>query len=244
MDETATPQQVDAEARQILEFSDGIGVRDVTSYDLKVIARLRKDYPQKVMGAHSSENLAEEKKSVALTGEGQTARHLDWGPDFLVHLIHAPIKDLERMAQLGITAVSCPRVNGTVGDGLPDLGLWVKIGLSFALGTDNMMFNAPNMLREMDYASRMVRGLRGDTTIIDTLTILQAATIVGARALKLDKDLGSLSPGKEASFIVFDLNSPNLTYQHNPISAIVHRATTSDISQIYVKGKPLEEYLH
>jgi cytosine/adenosine deaminase-related metal-dependent hydrolase len=49
--------------------------------------------------------------------------------------------------------------------------------------------------------------------------------------------LGSLAPGKEASFIVFDFRSPNLTYQQDVISALVHRATLSDIAGLYVKGE-------
>jgi len=243
MEEKAPPEQTEAEAREILREADGIGVRDVRSYDLNVLARLRQAFPHQVFAAHASENREEEKLSISQTGRGQTARHIDWKPDFLVHLIYPPAEDIRRAAEQGIIGVACPRTNCIIGDGLPDLNLWQRCGLPFALGTDNMMFNSPDMLREMDYASRLTRGVHGDPTAIESLTVLKAATIVGARALRLDKELGSLAEGKEASFIAFDFQSPNLTYQQNIHSAIVHRATAADMAGIYVRGKPLEGYL-
>jgi 5-methylthioadenosine/S-adenosylhomocysteine deaminase len=82
----------------------------------------------------------------------------------------------------------------------------------------------------------MTRGLALDPAVIDSLTILKAATIEGARALRLDNELGSLTPGKQASFIAFDLHSPNLEYQQDVVSAIVHRANPADIAEIYIRG--------
>ena len=176
-------------------------------------------------------------KSRHQTGRGQTARLLDWKPDFLVHLVHADPEELTQMAEAGVIAVSCPRCNGVLGDGQPKPSLLVQnSGLHFALGTTMFLFNSPDMMREMDFASRMVRGLEHNPAAIDPLLFLQAATIEGARALRLDRVLGSLSPGKDASFIAFDLCSPNLKYQQNAISVIVHRATPADIAGIYIKG--------
>ena len=99
------------------------------------------------------------------------------------------------------------------------------------------MFNSPDMLREMDFASRLARGREQDAAALEPRRLLEAATLNGARALHLEKELGSLAPGKEASFIAFDLHSPNLRYQQDVISALVHRATPADIADIYVKGE-------
>jgi 5-methylthioadenosine/S-adenosylhomocysteine deaminase len=96
------------------------------------------------------------------------------------------------------------------------------------------------MFREMDFLSRMARGLHQDSSAIDFHQVLKAATIYGARALRIDQDLGSLSIGKEASFLVIDLDSPNLTYVNDVVSAMVHRASITDIRNIYIKG---EKYL-
>jgi cytosine/adenosine deaminase-related metal-dependent hydrolase len=239
MDEAGTVDQMEAEAHLLLQESDGLGVRDIESYPVDLMKRLRKQYPNKIFASHSAENFKSEMSSRERTGKGQPARLLEWQPDFMVHLVHANPDDIQKMVEANVMAVACPRCNGILGSGQPNLAEWSKIGLHFALGSDNVLFNSPDMMREMDFASRMVRGLVQNSAAIDPRLILQAATIEGAIALRLDKDLGSLSPGKEASFIAFDLSSPNLKYQQNEISVIVHRATPADIADIYIKGKKL-----
>lgn len=243
MAESENPVQVEAECHELLSTADGIGVRDISSYDVTLLSRLRAEYPQKIFAAHSSEDARAEEHSIRQTGRGQTSRNLDWNPDMLVHLVHTPPQELERVAQLGVWAISCPRCNGILGDGLVNLAQWKRAGVSFALGTDNVMFNSIDMLREMDYASRTTRGLTRDAGAIDALSILKAATIEGARALKLARELGSLSQGKEASFVVFDLNKPNMKYSHDVINALVHRTSTADINAIYIRGRRLEQWL-
>ncbi len=243
MDEGIPAGEQEAQAHAILAEFDGLGVRDVDAYPAELLCRLRAQYPDKLFAVHAAENWAAQQESVVRTGRTQVARVLDWRPDLLVHLVHATHDDLERVVRESVAVVSCPRCNGTLGNGFPDLATWKRVGIRFALGTDNVMFVAPDMLREMDFASRLARGLAHDPTVVDARTLLKAATIEGARALKLDCGLGSLAPGKEASFLVFDLELPHLRYQHDPLSAIVHRATQADISAIYIRGEPLSNWL-
>lgn len=227
----------EAEAHALLAEADGLGVRDVGAYPPDLLRRLRQRYPDKIFAVHAAESRAAQADSVRRCGRTQVARALDWQPDLLVHLTHATPADLELAARANVTVVSCPRCNGVLGNGFPDLAAWRRAGLRFALGTDNVMFAAPDMLREMDFASRLGRGLAADPAALDARDLLQAASLHGARALRLDADLGSLTPGKEASFLVFDLDRPHLRYQHDPISAVVHRAGRADIAAIYVRGR-------
>ena len=236
MSEGHDADALEREAHAILEEADGLGVRDVEAYPSALLRKLRAAYPRKILAAHTSEDYASEMHSRSQTGMGQAGRLLEWQPDFLVHLTYTPEEELRRLVEEGIGAVACPRSNGILGDGLPRLVDWVESGLRFALGTDNVMFNSPDMLREMDYASRLVRGMWRNAAVLEPRHFLMAATIQGARVLHLDRDLGSLLPGKEASFIVFNLNTANLKYQQNVISAIVHRATLADIEKIYIRG--------
>ncbi len=236
MAEAAGPLEIEREAHAILAEADGLGVRDVEAYPPALLQRLRKAYPHKLLAAHAAEDYSSELRSRSQTGIGQAERLLDWQPDFLVHLTHTRVEEIDRMVAQRVAVVACPRSNGILGDGLPPLAEWARRGLRFALGTDNVMFTAPDMFREMDYASRMVRGLERDAAALDPHAILSAATISGARTLHLDRDLGSLAPGKRACFIAFDLHTPNLTYQKDVISAVVHRATSADIAGIYIDG--------
>lgn len=237
MSETQSTVETMKEANEILEFADGLGIRDVTAYPTSLILELRKQHPEKIFALHVSENAKSEMNSQKEKGLGQTARALQFAPDFLVHLTHTPRSELELVATNNIKAVCCPRANGILGDGLPDVAGWVAEGVDFAIGTDNMMFCAPDMFREMDYLSRMVRGYHHNPAVINHRKIFSAATIQGAKALKIDQDLGSLAPEKEASFLVMNLDSPNFQFVNDVISAMVHRANTCDIRRIYIKGE-------
>ncbi|MDR3564220.1 MAG: amidohydrolase family protein [Negativicutes bacterium] len=236
MSETNSPQEIEAEAHAVLQEADGLGVRDVGSYPPELLKRLRSAYPHKIFAAHAAEDYSTEMRSRSQTGLGQPARLLDWQPDFLVHLTHAAPEELQRLVAAGTRAVACPRSNGILGDGQPRLADWIRCGLKFALGTDNVMFTSPDMLRELDFASRLLRGQERDAAALEPRLLLKAATLEGARTLHLDHKLGSLIPGKHASFIAFDLHSQNLEYQQDVVSAVVHRAGPQDIAEIYIRG--------
>jgi len=233
-------EQTLSEAEQLLEIADGLGIRDVTAHSPETMRRLRQEYPESIFAVHAAEGLEEELSSRETESRGQVARALEWNTDILVHLVHASPDELRQAADQDVFAVHCPRSNCIIGDGIAPLSAWEDIGLEYSLGTDNMMFCSPDMLREMDFASRLGRGTNMDPTAVDSRKILQAATINGARMLKLEDQLGSLSPGRDASFIVFDMNTPNLRYSHDPVNSIVHRADTKDIESIYIKGIPLD----
>jgi cytosine/adenosine deaminase-related metal-dependent hydrolase len=236
-------EQAVAEAESLLDVANGLGIRDVAAHEREVIQHLRRTYPDRLLAVHAAEGRSEEMRSRQDFGKGQVGRALEWGVDFMVHLIHPDPAELRQAVDAGVMAVHCPRCNGVLGDGFVNLSDWRSVGLEFTLGSDNVMFCSPDMLREMDFASRLVRGLNEDPAVLDAADILQAATIQGARMLKLDQHLGSLSVGKDASFIVFDLTSSNLRYTHDPVNAVVHRASPADIESVYIRGLPLDAYL-
>jgi cytosine/adenosine deaminase-related metal-dependent hydrolase len=237
IEENCTLQELEAAGRKMLEEADGLGVRDAGCYDPDVLKKLRDEFPEKIFAVHAAEDRKAEQQFRRESGISQTASALEWGADLLVHLVHASREDFELAARSGAIAVTCPRSNGILGDGIPHLADWNRAGLPFAIGTDNVMLASPDMLREMDFASRVTRGLEEDPASIDHRALLKSATIIGARALRLDDRLGSLTPGKDASFVVFDLTSPNLCHVQDPFSAVVHRACRADIEAIYIRGE-------
>ena len=76
---------------------------------------------------------------------------------------------------------------------------------------------------------------------LDSATMLELATIGGARALKLDDEIGSLERGKKADIIAVDLSSSHRSPEVNPISALVNTCTVSDILMTMIGGVPLYE---
>lgn len=76
---------------------------------------------------------------------------------------------------------------------------------------------------------------------LDSATMLEMATIGGARALKLDDKIGSLDIGKYADIIAVDLSSSHQTPTTDPVSAVVNTCSGADILMTMVNGVSLYE---
>ena len=68
-------------------------------------------------------------------------------------------------------------------------------------------------------------------------TVLDMATINGAKALNMEKEIGSIEKGKKADIIILDFNKPHLTPTHNIVSHLVYSAKGSDTDTVIINGK-------
>jgi len=161
-------------------------------------------------------------------------KHLE--PDHIVHMTSGTDEEFALVAEAGIPVVIAPRMQSVMGIGLPPLDRMVAAGVTVALGSDNGMLASPNLLREMEFISRAMRATRHDPAFPTPTLLLQMATINGARALRLEAELGSLEVGKRADVIVFDGASPNLLGSRDPLASIVHRAESRDIRGVLSDG--------
>lgn len=131
-----------AELDEVLARADGIGLssaRDEPDETREIVAaacrRARKRY-----ALHASEAVRED-----------PATFLDPRPDLVVHLAKATPADLEEVREAGVSVAVCPRSNAIFGR-QPDLAAMERLGLSVLLGTDNAMFHAPSIWRELEFA--------------------------------------------------------------------------------------------
>lgn len=67
--------------------------------------------------------------------------------------------------------------------------------------------------------------------------VLEMATIGGAKAIGLDKEIGSLEPGKQADMIIIDMNKPHLVPMYDPVSHLVYTVRGSDIRDVVISGR-------
>ena len=125
--------------------------------------------------------------------------HLIDDRTIVVHGVQFNDTALLRLAQLGATLVTCPRSNQWVGVGYPPLERFYKSGVKVAVGTDSLASVADlNLFSEL----KTMRWLAPD---VPAAKLLESATLVGARALGLGDELGSLAPGKRAQMIGVDV---------------------------------------
>jgi 5-methylthioadenosine/S-adenosylhomocysteine deaminase len=110
--------------------------------------------------------------------------------------------------------------------------------VNVSLGTDSVASNnAIDMFEEMRAAVFQQRTLTGDIQSLTAQDAFRMATIEGARALRLEKQLGSLELGKRADFAVVDLSQASTVPVYDPIETMVYSASRSDVKKVFVAGK-------
>ncbi|MCP8316206.1 MAG: amidohydrolase family protein, partial [archaeon] len=146
-------------------------------------------------------------------------------------------EDIELVSKKNIPIVCCPRANSILGLGFPPIIKMMKKGITVALGPDNVMINSPDLFREMDYTSRILRALERDPSAVSSKDVMKMTTINSAKALKLDKEIGSIEEGKRADAVFINMNTKNLESIKDPINAIVHRVRPDDIQAVMINGE-------
>ncbi len=120
-----------------------------------------------------------------------------------VHCVHLDHQDLSRLQARGVTVVTCPRSNQRLGVGKAPVPKLLASGIPVALGTDSLA-SAP----DVDVFTEVAH-LRQEHPALSPATALRIATLNGARALGLEKDLGTIEVGKRAALAVVGLNDPS-----------------------------------
>jgi cytosine/adenosine deaminase-related metal-dependent hydrolase len=107
-------------------------------------------------------------------------------------------------------------------------------GCTIALGSDNM---AEDMVEVMRTALFMERVAREDGLHLQPEDVLAWGTIHGARALRLDGQIGSLEVGKKADLFLVNTRRPNLVPTLRIVSAFIHNGQGGDIESVMVDGR-------
>lgn len=207
--------------KKLLKSCDGIGlsgfgeIRDDVAI---AITDTCKKYG-KISSIHAAEYHEVQEKSLRTTGNTEVQRALKTGFDLLVHLTSPIDNDLKFTGLNGVPVVSCPRSNGALSVGIPPIKEMIDNNIDVLLGTDNVMFNSPNMFQEMEYALKVTRGLY--RAYVSPVDVFKMATVNAAKALNLDT--GWIQEGKVADLMIVKLTS------ENPVLSLINRAESKNI---------------
>jgi cytosine/adenosine deaminase-related metal-dependent hydrolase len=108
----------------------------------------------------------------------------------------------------------------------------INAGVNVSLGTDNVMLNQPNMLREMEYLFK-TSYLSGSP--LTPAEVLRTATCNGFKAFNIPS--GLLEKGMHASLLFVEKNAINLKYSRNIAASIVSRCEPENIRKVMVDGR-------
>ncbi|WP_419616099.1 TRZ/ATZ family hydrolase [Thiolapillus sp.] len=163
------------------------------------------------------------------------------GPNLIaVHMTQLQDDEIEAYAASGGHVVHCPESNLKLASGFCPVALLLAAGINVALGTDGAASNNDlDMLGEMQTAALLGKGVAGNTEALPATQVLEMATINGARALGLEADIGSLTPGKAADITAIDLQSIETQPVFDPVSQIVYSAGREQVSHVWVNGELL-----
>jgi len=164
------------------------------------------------------------------------------GPDVLAaHCIWVDYVDMKILADRQVGCVHNPSSNMMLASGVAPVVDQRAAGMRVGLGTDGPSGsnNDLNMMEEMDLAAKLQKSYRVDPRALGAKGALEMATIEGARALHMEKEIGSLELGKKADFVILNLDVPNAVPMFDVYSQIVYALKASEVETVIVGGKPV-----
>ena len=159
-----------------------------------------------------------------------------------VHATQLTVDEITTLAQTGCSVVHCPRSNLKLSSGACPVADLISAGVNVALGTDSAAANNRlDLLAEMNTAALFGKFVAGDPTVLPASTMLELATLNGARALGLDKEIGSLLPGKSADAVCIEFKDPGTQPVLDPLSQLVYAAGRENVTDVWIAGEHLLE---
>src|SRR6266581_2335897 len=156
----------------------------------------------------------------------------------LVHMVWLTQEDIEKLAATDTSVSHNPSSNSKLASGVCKVPQMLTSGVNVALGCDGGPSNNDyDMIREMKLAALIHKAVSNDPLIVPAETVLEMATINGARSLGLEQEIGSLEVGKKADLVVIDLDRLHTTPSLNPISTLVYAATGGEVDTVVVDGQ-------
>ncbi len=158
------------------------------------------------------------------------------------HCIHLSDQEMATLAKHGVKISYNPVANMKLAQGTPRIHDLLEAGLIVGFGSDGPASNnSLDLLQTVKIGALLQKQHYHDPTVLPASTGLRMATIDGARALGLEKSIGSLEVGKKADIILVDLEKPHLTPIHDPYASIVYSASGSDVDTVIIDGEVVME---
>ncbi|MBI9048328.1 MAG: amidohydrolase family protein [Anaerolineaceae bacterium] len=159
------------------------------------------------------------------------------------HCVHIDEGEMRSLSHANAGIAHNPSSNMKLASGIAQVQRMLELGVNVGIGTDGPASNNDlDMFEEIRLASFLSKVSTGDPTSLPARDVLALATTVGAKAVHLQEQIGSLEPGKKADLIIIDVspvhNSPR--FQRDPDSVyaqIVYAAKSTDVTDVMINGK-------
>lgn len=162
--------------------------------------------------------------------------------NILAHCVKLEEKDLEILSNTNSYISHCPVSNLKLGCGIAPINKMLEKGINVSLGTDGQGSGSNlDMFETMKYTALLQKGINENPQLLDAYEVLKMATINGAKALKLDEKIGTISENKEADIILVDLSEVMTQPVNNIFAEIVYNVKGNNVDTTIINGKVLME---
>ncbi len=149
--------------------------------------------------------------------------------------------DLKIVKSRGVGLAHCPSSNMKLASGVAPVVKILDLGIPMGLGTDGVAGsnNDVDMFEEMDLAAKLQKVTTGDPRSLPAEQAMEMATIIGARAIGLEKMIGSIEKGKRADIVSVRLDAAHAVPMYNVYSQLVYALKASDVADVMVNGREI-----
>jgi len=162
------------------------------------------------------------------------------GPEIIAaHCIFVDDADRKLLAENGVGCVHNPSSNMMLASGVAPVIEERAAGVAVGLGTDGPAGsnNDLDLMEEMDLAAKLQKITKMDPQALGAEAVVEMATIEGARALHMGKEIGSLEAGKKADLIFIGLDAPNAVPMYDIYAQLAYALKGSDVETVIIDGR-------
>jgi 5-methylthioadenosine/S-adenosylhomocysteine deaminase len=162
------------------------------------------------------------------------------GPDVVsAHCIYVDEADRKTLAQRQVGCVHNPSSNMMLASGVSPVAEMRAAGIAVGLGTDGPAGsnNDLDLMEEIDLTAKLAKITKMDPLALNAKAVVEMATIDGARALHMEKEIGSLEAGKKADLILINLDEPNAVPMYDVYAQLAYALKGSDVATVVIGGR-------
>ena len=212
----------------------------VAAADLVAEAELAEEF-EVPMQIHLAETAWEVEKLLAEKELSPVAYLADLGVlserTVAVHCVHVSPEDIGLLVEFEAGVSHNPVSNLKLASGVSPVPALIDAGAKLGLGTDGTASNNTlDLIRDMQLAALLHKGVSGDPTVLPARTMLEMVTVRGAEVLGLADQIGVLSEGRDADIICVAVDGPHTAPMYDPFSHLVFAARAADVRHSVVRG--------
>jgi 5-methylthioadenosine/S-adenosylhomocysteine deaminase len=154
------------------------------------------------------------------------------------HVVHPSPEEVAVLKRLGVGIIHNPQSNMKLASGIMPVPQMLRDDLNLGLGTDGAASNNDlNMWEEIDTTAKLHKVFTMDPKVVTAQQAFEMATIRGARAIHMEREIGSIEKGKRADLVIVDLDDLNQTPLYNVYSHLVYATKADDVRTVIIEGR-------